>query len=140
MWVVADVNDDYIAKMEDVLEVYKQPYDPQQPVICVDESRSTGNSTAKPPVVSSDTKPLCRLTFHIDPRSTHLEATLSGERNRGPGRDRSNFRRPLWRFHPPASIDWGAGVRGESADSKGAHSVGSNDRWLRGPQRACAPL
>jgi hypothetical protein len=24
MWVVADLNDDYIAKMEDVLEVYKQ--------------------------------------------------------------------------------------------------------------------
>ena len=37
MWVVADLNDDYIAKMEDVLEVYERPYDPQQPVICVDE-------------------------------------------------------------------------------------------------------
>ena len=28
MWVVADLNDDYIAKMEDVLEVYERPYDP----------------------------------------------------------------------------------------------------------------
>ena len=37
MWVVADLNDDYIAKMEDVLEVYERPYDPLQPVICVDE-------------------------------------------------------------------------------------------------------
>ena len=25
MWVVADLNDDYIAKMEDVLEVYERP-------------------------------------------------------------------------------------------------------------------
>ena len=29
MWVVADLDDDYIAKMEDVLEVYERPYDPQ---------------------------------------------------------------------------------------------------------------
>ena len=34
MWCVADLDEDYIAKMEDVLETYEQPYDPQQPVIC----------------------------------------------------------------------------------------------------------
>jgi hypothetical protein len=39
MWVVADLDDDYIAKMEDVLEVYERPYDPHQPVICVDEKQ-----------------------------------------------------------------------------------------------------
>lgn len=27
----------YIAKMEDVLEVYQRPYDPRYPVVCVDE-------------------------------------------------------------------------------------------------------
>ena len=41
MWVVADLNDDHIAKMEDVLEVYERPYDPLQPVICVDEKPVT---------------------------------------------------------------------------------------------------
>jgi hypothetical protein len=41
MWVVADLDDDYIANMEDVLEVYERPYDPQQPVICVDEKPVT---------------------------------------------------------------------------------------------------
>ena len=34
MWVVADLDDDYIRKMEDVLE---RPYDPEQPVVCLDE-------------------------------------------------------------------------------------------------------
>ena len=29
---------EYVAKMEDVLEVYKQPYDPLRPVICFDET------------------------------------------------------------------------------------------------------
>jgi DDE superfamily endonuclease len=37
MWCVADLNEDYITKMEDVLETYEQPYDPQQPVVCLDE-------------------------------------------------------------------------------------------------------
>src|SRR6185369_17275719 len=41
MWVVADLDDDYIAKMEDVLEVYERPYDPQQPLICLDEKPIT---------------------------------------------------------------------------------------------------
>jgi hypothetical protein len=31
MWVVADLDDDYITKMEDVLELYEQPYDPPTP-------------------------------------------------------------------------------------------------------------
>ncbi len=41
MWVVAGLDDEYIAKMEDVLEVYERPYNPQQPVICVDEKPIT---------------------------------------------------------------------------------------------------
>ena len=40
MWCVAELNEDYIAKMEDVLETYEQPYDPQQPVVCLDEMLS----------------------------------------------------------------------------------------------------
>lgn len=30
-------NADFVAAMEDVLEVYKRPYDPQVPVVCMDE-------------------------------------------------------------------------------------------------------
>ena len=48
MWVVADLNDDYIAKMEDVLEVYERPYDPLQPVICVDEKPVTLHADVRP--------------------------------------------------------------------------------------------
>jgi len=35
--VRADLNEDYIAKMEDVLETYERPYDAHQPVVCLDE-------------------------------------------------------------------------------------------------------
>jgi hypothetical protein len=41
MWCVADLNDDYVAKMEDVLETYEKPYDPAEPVVCVDEKPVT---------------------------------------------------------------------------------------------------
>ena len=39
MWCVADLNEDYIDKMEDSLETYERPYDPRQPVVCLDEKR-----------------------------------------------------------------------------------------------------
>jgi hypothetical protein len=48
MWVVADLDDDYIAKMEDVLEVYERPNDPQQPVVCLDEKPITLHAAVEP--------------------------------------------------------------------------------------------
>src|SRR5215470_8691541 len=48
MWVVADLDEDYITKMEDVLEVYEQPYDPQQPVVCLDEKPITLHADVRP--------------------------------------------------------------------------------------------
>ena len=48
MWVVADLNEDYIAKMEDVLEVYERPYDQQEPVVCLDEKPITLHADVRP--------------------------------------------------------------------------------------------
>jgi hypothetical protein len=48
MWCVADLDDEYIAKMEDVLEVYERPYDPQQPVVCMDEKPITLHADVRP--------------------------------------------------------------------------------------------
>jgi DDE superfamily endonuclease len=45
---VADLDDDYIAKMEDVLETYEQPYDPQRPVLCLDEKPVTLHADVRP--------------------------------------------------------------------------------------------
>ena len=35
----------FVAKMEDVLEVYQRPYDPKRPVVCVDETNKTLHET-----------------------------------------------------------------------------------------------
>jgi len=48
MWVVADLDDDYITKMEDVLGVYERPYNAQEPVICVDEKPITLHADLRP--------------------------------------------------------------------------------------------
>ena len=48
MWCVAELNEDYVAKMEDVLETYEQPYDPQEPVVCLDEKPVTLHADVRP--------------------------------------------------------------------------------------------
>ena len=36
-WCIPEANAEYVAKMEDVLEVYQRPYDSLRPVVCGDE-------------------------------------------------------------------------------------------------------
>lgn len=37
-WCIGKPSAQYVAKMEDVLDVYQRPYDAQRPVVCVDET------------------------------------------------------------------------------------------------------
>ena len=37
MWCVAELNEEYIARMEDVLKIYEKPLSEREPVVCVDE-------------------------------------------------------------------------------------------------------
>ena len=37
-WCIAERSAEFVAKMEDVLDVYQRPYDPLIPVICIDET------------------------------------------------------------------------------------------------------
>ena len=38
MWCIAKIDGDYIARMEDLLDLYAEPHDPKRPVVCFDES------------------------------------------------------------------------------------------------------
>jgi hypothetical protein len=49
MWCVADLNEDYIDKMEDVLQTYEQHYDAKEPVVCLDEKPVTLHADIRPP-------------------------------------------------------------------------------------------
>jgi hypothetical protein len=37
MWCVAELNEEYIRRMEDVLKLYEKPLSEQEPVVCIDE-------------------------------------------------------------------------------------------------------
>jgi hypothetical protein len=48
MWCVAEIDEQYIARMEDVLELYERPHDPQEPVVCFDEKPVTLHAEVRP--------------------------------------------------------------------------------------------
>ncbi len=50
MWCVPELDEDYIAKMEDVLETYERPYNEQEPVLCLDEKPVTLHADIRPTV------------------------------------------------------------------------------------------
>jgi DDE superfamily endonuclease len=47
-WAWQNLDEDYLTKMEDVLETYEQPYAPQQPVVCLDEKPVTLHADVRP--------------------------------------------------------------------------------------------
>ncbi len=49
MWCVAELDDEYIAKMEDVLQLYEKPYNRQESVVCLDEKPVTLHADVRPP-------------------------------------------------------------------------------------------
>ncbi len=49
MWCVAELTEEYVTKMEDVLETYERPYNPNEPVVCVDEKPVTLHADVRPP-------------------------------------------------------------------------------------------
>ena len=50
MWCVAELNQEYIKKMEDVLAVYEKPYHPAEPVVCLDEKPVSLHADVRLPI------------------------------------------------------------------------------------------
>ena len=50
MWCIGEVTDEYIRKMEDVLAVYEKPYNPKEPVVCLDERPLTLHGEVRSPI------------------------------------------------------------------------------------------
>ena len=48
MWCVAELNAEYVRKMEDVLALYERPLDASEPVVCVDEKPVTLHQDVRP--------------------------------------------------------------------------------------------
>jgi hypothetical protein len=48
MWCVPELDEEYIVKMEDVLETYEKPYESKEPVVCLDEKPVTLHADVRP--------------------------------------------------------------------------------------------
>jgi hypothetical protein len=57
-WCIPDVNGAFVAAMEDVLELYAEPYDPQQPKVCLDETNRQLLADTCPPLPATAGQPL----------------------------------------------------------------------------------
>ena len=49
-WCIPEVSPDFVAHMEDVLDLYGEPYDPQKPVVCFDETSTQLLAELRPPL------------------------------------------------------------------------------------------
>lgn len=71
MWCVPTITDEFIERMEDILDLYQKPYNPEEPVVCLDE---------KSKQLLQDTRPISR-TKPYKARRRDYEYKRNGTRN-----------------------------------------------------------
>lgn len=57
MWCIPELNGEYVARMEDVLDLYAQAADPAHPVVCFDESPTQLIGEVRQPIAAEPGKP-----------------------------------------------------------------------------------
>ena len=50
MWCVAELDEEYIRRMEDILAVYEKPFSEREPVVCMDEKPVVLHADLRPPI------------------------------------------------------------------------------------------
>ena len=96
MWCVADLDADYIARMEDVLALYEKPYTEKEPVVCLDE---------KPVSLHAEVRPRARAISPNAIASTNAVGRPISSRSSSPKRAGiSPARPPTGRRHN--SLEW----------------------------------
>jgi hypothetical protein len=60
MWCVAEVNEAYLERMEEVLEIYEKAYNPLEPVVCLDEKPVVLHRDLRPPTQAQPQQPAKR--------------------------------------------------------------------------------
>jgi transposase len=57
MWCIPKVDGEYVARMEDVLDLYAEAADPERPVVCFDESPTQLIGEVRPPIPAAPGQP-----------------------------------------------------------------------------------
>ena len=139
MWCVAELDEEYIARMEDVLAVYEKPLSAREPVVCIDEKPVVLHEEIRPPLAMQPGRVRGRrLAVESVHRALHPEARQLVK----PGGDRDQPVLPAmlgptpdWRSSFSAEGNTGVEPPHESRpghDPVELHSqAGSQEVWLQ---------
>jgi hypothetical protein len=87
-WCIPSVGSEFVWRMEDVLDLYEEPYDPQFPTVCFDELPYQLTGEVRLPLPAEPGKPqrydyeyhrrgTCNIFLHVEPQGgwRHVEVT-----------------------------------------------------------------
>jgi hypothetical protein len=90
-WCIGKPSAQYVAKMEDVLDVYQRPYDAKRPVVCLDETSKELHDTPRGSLPMQRGQPkrqdyeyarngVCNLFMAIEPLRGHRKVRVTDRR------------------------------------------------------------
>ena len=83
MWCVAELDEEYIRRMEDVLKLYEKPLSEEEPVVCIDEKPVVLHADIRPPLPPRPGH-LARRDYEYPPRRTAVRPMSFAAWNRKP--------------------------------------------------------
>lgn len=93
MWCVPNLTQEYIERMEDVCDLYAKPYDPSEPVLCIDEKSKQLLADTRPHQASREGALRKRdyeyrrhgtrnIFVCVEPKGGHREVTMTKRRTK----------------------------------------------------------
>jgi hypothetical protein len=94
MWCIPKLTPEFISRMEDILELYAKPYDPKEPVLCVDEKSKQLLADKRPVKNQTKTGTLRHRDYEyirsgtknifvtIEPKGGYREVTVTDRRTK----------------------------------------------------------
>lgn len=84
MWCVPKVDEEFIERMEDVLDLYEKPYNLEEPVVCLDEKSTQLLENIRVPILPAPSKPrrydygykrkgTSNIFLSVEPKGGHRE-------------------------------------------------------------------
>ena len=109
MWCIPEVNGSYVARMEDVLDLYAEEADPRRPVVCFDESPTQLIGEVREPIPTAPDRPerydyeykrngTANLFVFLDVHKSWRHVKVTDQRT---ARDFAECMRDLADFHYP---------------------------------------
>lgn len=93
MWCIPKLTPEFIERMEDVLDLYAKPYNPKEPVLCIDEKSKQLLSDTRPHLATRARKRRKRdyeytrngtrnIFVCVEPKGGHREVTVTARRTK----------------------------------------------------------